>query len=427
VTVDGATVVVYGAGYPGKRRIYERLAELGARLVILDEAGHWSKQLVDDGVAVTWISIPVTGDPDEDAAAAVRALSAASVQPDGVLTYWEECPPIAARIAAALGLPGNPIEAVDAARSKVRTREASEQAGLPTPKAQRVQSVDQLYAAAADIGFPAVVKPEFGHSQVGCVRVDTFESLPDIYWLVRKELETTHVVNLRSRTDLLYEEYLDGVEFDIDLVLEDGQCVFSSVSQQFPTHEPSFQETGLHCPPEHDAKAVRRLVELSVQTVQAFGFQRGVLHVEGKTTTKGPRIVEVNARMGGGRIHQIVEAVWGVDLIEAHLRAALGLPQQLTPSRKPRCAVVNELVYSPATGRLEALPLARVEPEAEFGLLVDVSAKVGQEVDGPDRIFPTVLADVYVGAKNVRRGRSLIAEVLHEPPVVAPIVITTRR
>jgi hypothetical protein len=68
-----------------------------------------------------------------------------------------------------------------------------------------------------------------------------------------------------------------------------------------------------------------------------------------------------------------------------------------------------------------------VEPEAEFGLLVDVSAKVGQEVDGPDRIFPTVLADVYVGAKNVRRGRSLIAEVLHEPPVVAPIVITTRR
>jgi hypothetical protein len=48
-------------------------------------------------------------------------------------------------------------------------------------------------------------------------------------------------------------------------------------------------------------------------------------------------------------------------------------------------------------------------------------------VDGPDRIFPTVLADVYVGAKNVRRGRSLIAEVLHEPPVVAPIVITTRR
>jgi biotin carboxylase len=420
VSVEGATVVVVGAGYPGKRRIYERMAGFGARLVIVDEPGHWSKQLVDEGVAAEWLPVPITGDPDADAASVVGALSAARIRPDGVLTFWEECPPIAARAAAALGLPGNPVGAVDAARSKLRTREASDGAGLPTPRAQRVQSVDELYAAAADIRFPAVVKPEFGHSQVGCIRVDELESLPEIYWLVRKELGSTRVVNLHSRTDLLFEEYLDGVEFDIDLVLEDGECVFSSVSQQLPTHEPSFQETGLHCPHDHDAKAVRRLVELSVQTVQAFGFVRGVLHVEGKCTSKGPRIVEVNARMGGGRIHQIVEAVWGVDLIEAHLRAALGLPQQLAPSRKPRCAVMNVLVYAPATGRLAALPLAEVTPEADPGLLIDRAAKIGQDVDGPDRIFSTVLADVYVGAKNVRRGRSLIAEVLRDPPVVTP-------
>jgi carnosine synthase len=418
MSIEGATVVVVGAGYPGKRRIYERMSGLGAQLVIVDEPGHWSQQLADDGVASEWLSVPVTGDPDEDAAAVVGALAAANVQPDGVLTFWEECPPVAARVATALGLPSNPIAAVDAARSKLRTRESSELAGLPTPKAQRVQSVDELYAAAADIRFPAVVKPEFGHSQVGCIRVDELESLPEIYWLVRKELGSTHVVNLHSRTDLLFEEYLDGVEFDIDLVLEDGECVFSSVSQQAPTHEPSFQETGLHCPADHDAKAVRRLVELSVETVQAFGFVCGVLHVEGKCTSKGPRIVEVNARMGGGRIHQIVEAVWGVDLIEAHLRGALGLPQELNPSRKPRCAVVNVLVYAPATGRLAALPLTRVTPEADPGLLIDLSADVGQEVDGPDRIFSTVLADVYLGARNVRRAQSLIAQVLRDPPVV---------
>ena len=64
MTVDGATVVVVGAGYPGKRRIYERMAELGARLVILDEAGHWSERLVADGVAAHWIATTVTGDAD---------------------------------------------------------------------------------------------------------------------------------------------------------------------------------------------------------------------------------------------------------------------------------------------------------------------------------------------------------------------------
>jgi biotin carboxylase len=124
--------------------------------------------------------------------------------------------------------------------------------------------------------------------------------------------------------------------------------------------------------------------------------------------------------MGGGRIHQIVEAVWGVDLIEAHLRSALGLPQQLAPSRKPRCAAVGAVVYAPATGRLAALPFTEVEPEADPGLFIDVKARVGEDVDGPDRVFPTELAEVYVGARNLRRARSLLAQVLRDPPVVVP-------
>lgn len=427
VTVDGATVAVVGAGYPGKRRIYERLAALGARVVILDEPGHWSRQLVDDGVASEWVSVPITGDPDEDAASVVSALSAAKVRPDGILTFWEDSVSAAARVAAALGLPGNPPEGVDATRSKVRTRDLAAQLGLPTPRARRVRSLDELFAASDYVGFPAVVKPEFGSGAVGCVRVDNIESLPSIYSVVREVVDPERDAIFRAGNDLLLEEYLDGVEFDVDLIMQDGECLFWSVSQNLPTAELSFQETGLHCPPDHDAKAVRRLVELSVRTVQAFGFRLGVLHVEGKCTSKGPRIVEVNARMGGGRIHQIVEAVWGVDLIEAHLRAVLGLPQELSPSRKPRGAVVNALVYAPATGRLAALPLEEVTPEADPGLVIDVAAEVGQEVDGPDRVFPTVLADVYVGAKNVRRGETLIAEVLRNPPVVTPVRIRTRR
>jgi len=146
-----------------------------------------------------------------------------------------------------------------------------------------------------------------------------------------------------------------------------------------------------------------------------------VLHVEGKCTSKGPRIVEVNARMGGGRIQEIVEAVWGVDLIEAHLRSSLGLPQRLAPSRKPRCAVVNACVHAPASGRLESLQFVNVTPEGGLGLAIDVDATVGQTVRGPEEVFSTVLADVYVSGKNLRRARSLAASLLRHPPVVVPL------
>ena len=419
MSAGGATVVVVGAGYEGKRRAHARLAELGARLVLVDEPGHWSESLVAEGVAEAWLAAPVVGDADQDAQAVLDALAAHGVRPDGVLTFWEDSVCVASRVAAALGLPGNPSEAVDAARSKLRTRELSTRLGLPTPRAQRVRSLDELFAAATVVGFPAVVKPEFGASAMGCIRVDDLESLPGVYSLVRSVVGPEHDTIFRAGNDLLLEEYLDGVEFDVDLVMHEGRCVFSSVSQNWPTAEPSLQETGLHCPADHDRRAVRHLVELCVQTVQAFGLGIGVLHVEGKCTSRGPRVIEVNARMGGTRIHEIVEAVWGVDLVEAQLRSCLGLSPAAKPSRKPRCAVVNTIVYAPATGRLTALPFAD-RPAGCLDLAIDVEAEIGDEVEGPDKVFATALGEVTLTAADLRCARALTAELLRDPPQVAP-------
>jgi carnosine synthase len=84
---------------------------------------------------------------------------------------------------------------------------------------------------------------------MGVVRVDGLESLPEVYKLVRAVVTPEQDAIFRAGSDLLLEQYLDGVEFDVDLVLQAGQPVFCSVSQNWPTAEPSFQETGLHLPP----------------------------------------------------------------------------------------------------------------------------------------------------------------------------------
>ena len=416
---DGATVAVVGAGYEGKRGAYARLAELGVRSVLVDEPGHWSESLGSEGLVDAWLPAPIVGDADRDAATVLDALDRAAIRPDGVLTFWEDSVCVAARVAAALGLPSNPPETVDAARSKVRTRELSAELGLPTPKARRVRSLDELFAAAAHVGFPAVVKPEFGASALGCVRVDDLESLPRFYSLVRTVVAPETDGIFRAGNDLLLEEYLDGVEFDVDLVMHNGACVFSSVSQNWPTAEPSFQETGLHCPPDHDRKQVRRLVDLVVQTVQAFGLQRGVLHVEGKCTSRGPRIIEINARLGGGRIWDYVREVWGVDLVEAQVRSCLDLPPQLKPSRRPQRAVVDVVVHAPATGRLVAMPFAELPAGERASLDVNVGVEIGAEVNGPEDIFATVLAEVSIFGRNLRHARALAAAVLRDPPRVA--------
>jgi hypothetical protein len=75
-------------------------------------------------------------------------------------------------------------------------------------------------------------------------------------------------------------------------------------------------------------------------------------------------------------------------------------------------------VHAPTTGRLAALPFGTVTPEGPLGIEIDLDAAVGQAVSGPEEIFATVLAEVYVSGKNLKRARSLMAEVLRDPPEV---------
>ena len=51
---------------------------------------------------------------------------------------------------------------------------------------------------------------------------------------------------------------------------------------------------------------------------------QGVFHVELKYTSRGPRLIEVNCRMGGGPVRDVNLLVWGVDLVEEHLLTSAG-------------------------------------------------------------------------------------------------------
>jgi len=55
-----------------------------------------------------------------------------------------------------------------------------------------------------------------------------------------------------------------------------------------------------------------------------------------------------------------------------------------------------------------------------MGVELDVFAQIGQDVAGPDIIFATVLAELTLSGKNLRRARSMAAQVLTEPPRILP-------
>lgn len=169
--------------------------------------------------------------------------------------------------------------------------------------------------------------------------------------------------------------------------------MYSSVSENWPTAEPYFIETGLHCPTSFPADRLEQLVEFCVRTVQTLGLSLGVLHVEGKYTSNGPRVLEVNARMGGTTVRNLNLFVHGVDLVEEHMIASLGVPIRPLKAPQPLCGVSEVLLQADRTGSIPStdfLDPIKSDPRVFY---FDSGIAPGDTVLGAADGFPTVVAD----------------------------------
>jgi len=55
-------------------------------------------------------------------------------------------------------------------------------------------------------------------------------------------------MQVRFDLTVLLEQYLDGDEVDVDIVMSEGEWCYAAVSDNGPTHEPYFNETWGLCP-----------------------------------------------------------------------------------------------------------------------------------------------------------------------------------
>merc|ERR1719264_37140 len=159
-------------------------------------------------------------------------------------------------------------------------------------------------------------------------------------------------VDASSMIDLtvLMEQYLDGCEVDVDVIMSGGEWKYAAVADNGPTLEPYFNETWAVCPSLLPRDQQVALKELAVGSVQALGFEAGVFHVECKYTSTGPQLIEVNARMGGGQVRECNLLTWGVDLVEETLFAALGIRAGPEVPRLPLSSVAYCYVNAPKSG-----------------------------------------------------------------------------
>ncbi|MGV9408379.1 ATP-grasp domain-containing protein [Nocardia sp. NPDC003693] len=241
---------------------------------------------------------------------------------DGVLTSCDYYLPTVAAIAADLGLPGSARDAVAAACDKHRTRAICAAAGVAGPGFAVAADWTELRSAAAELGYPLVVKP-----------IDLcggmFVSLVENETALREAVDRIagFAVNARGQrrpSEILLEEFLTGPEFSVETVTIAGETTVIGITDKRITGAPAFIEAGHMFPAALSETDATAIADLAVAAVTALGLDATVAHTEIKLTEHGPRLIEVNPRPAGNRITELIRRVTDIDLTAVHADVVAG-------------------------------------------------------------------------------------------------------
>jgi carnosine synthase len=405
--LKGKRIILVGAGYPGKRFFFERAKELGIRITLVDKPGSWAKDLAEEFIPVD------TTQADTALGAARKKLNRSARWRgtyDGITTFWEDDVVLTARLARELGLAYHSVASAEIARSKFLTRQATMDAGIATPFFRILNSQVDLDAMLAEGGapFPAILKPVRGAAAQSTVKVNNAAEAREALSRIAKELETSDDPIFKQGREILFDEYLDGREWDVDIVLQGGKVLYRSITDNWPTREPFFLATGSTLPSRMlTAGEQAESMDLAEQALSAAGFKDGIFHVEGKHTSRGARLIELNARPGGMYVVPWNKSVWGVDLTEMLFLTAAGIPAVPFKPSKPRTHLEGEFLIPTESGVLSAVDGAEEVAAMPGFRKLALAKSIGDRVSVPPNGYDRVGMLVAEGSNGEQARRNL--------------------
>jgi biotin carboxylase len=179
--------------------------------------------------------------------------------------------------------------------------------GIPVPDFVRVLNYDEIKEFMARVPAPWVLKPRTEASTVGITRI----TAPDELWPRLDELgdrQSFHVL----------ERYIPGGVYHVDALVFDRDVVFAEAHQYGRPPLDVFHEGGIAITRTlpRDGDDARTLKDLCRRVIQAFGMERGAVHMEFIKGRDDGRVyfLEVGGRVGGANIAEMVEAATGINL-----------------------------------------------------------------------------------------------------------------
>ncbi|MFY0520789.1 ATP-grasp domain-containing protein [Lysinibacillus sp. UGB7] len=176
----------------------------------------------------------------------------------------------------------------------------------------------------------------------------------DVLLAVDQSQLHTHLRFLQNKNPgetIMIEEYIDGPQYLVEAFVHKRQAHIIGIIEQEITQGKRFIITGYGVLAEVPRAIQSGIEEVLHSIVKAFNIENGTLHLELRLTAQGWKLIEINPRISGGAMNNMLLAAFGFSLVEETLKLFLGEQPNVKP--RHRKFVFTKYVIVESRGVLE--------------------------------------------------------------------------
>jgi len=123
---------------------------------------------------------------------------------------------------------------------------------------------------------------------------------------------------------IIIEEYIEGPQYLVEVLVYQNNPHIIGIIEQEITQGKRFIITGYGVLAKVPKHIQTGLEEVLKSIVNKFEIQNGALHLELRLTKNGWKLIEINPRISGGAMNNMILAAFGFNLVEETLNLYLG-------------------------------------------------------------------------------------------------------
>lgn len=285
-----------------------------------------------------------------------------------------------------LRLPGISQNAAEISVNKLAMKQAFQSSDILSAEYRLLRNQTDLEQAAAEIGFPMVVKAVDLQGSSG---VYVVHSKNEACQALTEALSLTH------QDYCIAEAFISGDNIGAEAFVQNGQVIFVLPDGTISHYGSANIPIGHYAPLDRPDSVIHRVCENVEKAILACGFDNCAVNVDLVLHNDDPYIIELTARAGATCLPELVSIYYGVNYYQMILMAALGQDvRPLFAARLPKpCPNVSSMISAPRTGVVRSVHLPDTLPDNVYDLhlIVKEGDFVRQFANTLDRIGQIII------------------------------------